>query len=87
MARRGFALLPPEERAEIARLGGLAAHAKGVGHEFTPEEAKEAGRRGGQRTSADRAHMAEIGRRGGLARWNGTAAPIALLDEGSSDEE
>ena len=32
---------------EIARKGGKAAHAKGTAHEWTSEEAREAGRRGG----------------------------------------
>lgn len=36
-----------ERRLEIASMGGKAAHAKGVGHEWTSEEAKTAGRKGG----------------------------------------
>ena len=47
-ARRGFAAMSPEKQKEIASLGGKAAHAKGTAHEFTPEEAREAGRKGGQ---------------------------------------
>lgn len=65
---RGFALIPPERQREIASVGGKAAHEQGRAHEFTPDEAKAAGRRGGKRTSKNREHMAEIGRRGGLAR-------------------
>lgn len=49
----------------IARLGGVAAHQKGTAHEFTSEEARDAGRKGGQRVSSDRNHMIEIGRMGG----------------------
>lgn len=45
---RGFAALPPERRREIARQGGLAAHEAGTAHQFTPEEAREAGRKGGR---------------------------------------
>ena len=63
---------------EIARKGGRAAHEKGTAHEFTSDEAREAGRKGGERVSADRARMAEIGRRGGLisaARRAARAAP------------
>jgi general stress protein YciG len=41
---------------------------RGNAHEFTPEEAREAGRKGGQSVSRDRKHMAEIGRLGGEAR-------------------
>jgi general stress protein YciG len=50
---------------EIARKGGRAAHEKGKAHEFTPDEARAAGRKGGEKVSLNRRHMAEIGRRGG----------------------
>ena len=53
---------------EIARLGGRAAHQRGTAHEFTREEAREAGRKGGVTVSQDREHMAKIGRRGGERR-------------------
>lgn len=46
--QRGFALLTPERRSEIARLGGKAAHFLGVGHEWSSEEAQVAGRKGGK---------------------------------------
>jgi len=45
--KRGFASMNEEKRKEIASRGGKASHAKGTAHEFTPEEAKEAGRKGG----------------------------------------
>jgi general stress protein YciG len=45
---RGFAKMDKEEVREIASKGGKAAHEKGTAHEFTPEEAREAGRKGGQ---------------------------------------
>lgn len=45
---RGFASMDPVKQREIASRGGRAAHAKGTAHEFTPEEAREAGRKGGQ---------------------------------------
>ena len=54
-----------EKQREIARKGGMAAHAKGTAHEFTVEEARNAGRKGGQQISANRMHMREIGRLGG----------------------
>jgi uncharacterized protein len=66
--KRGFAALSPEKQREIARLGGLAAHAQGRAHEFSPEEAREAGRKGGEAVSKDSQHMREIGRLGGKAR-------------------
>jgi general stress protein YciG len=59
--------MDPERQKEIASAGGKAAHAKGSAHEFTGDEAREAGRKGGQSVSRDKTHMAEIGRKGGLA--------------------
>ncbi|MFA6493182.1 MAG: KGG domain-containing protein [Patescibacteria group bacterium] len=44
---KGFARMDPEKQKEIARKGGRAAHAYGGAHEFTSEEARIAGRRGG----------------------------------------
>jgi uncharacterized protein len=63
--KRGFATLDPEQQREIARKGGQAAHGKGTAHEFSSEEARRAGQLGGRAVSANRAHMAEIGRKGG----------------------
>lgn len=40
-----------ERQREIASLGGKAAHEKGTAHEFTSEEAKIAGRKGGKAAS------------------------------------
>ena len=47
LGRQGFASMDPARHAAIARLGGRAAHEWGVAHEWTPEEAKVAGRMGG----------------------------------------
>jgi uncharacterized protein len=65
---RGFASMDPLRQKEIASRGGKAAHEKGTAHEFTPDEAREAGRKGGQKVSQNREHMARIGRLGGQAR-------------------
>jgi general stress protein YciG len=62
---RGFASMDEHRQREIARKGGRAAHEKGKAHEFTPDEARAAGRKGGEKVSVNRKHMAEIGRRGG----------------------
>jgi general stress protein YciG len=64
-SRRGFASMDPEKQRSIASKGGKAAHAKGTAHEFTPDEAREAGRKGGMVVSQNREHMAAIGREGG----------------------
>jgi len=61
----GFASMEENKQREIARKGGMAAHRKGTAHEFTTEEARFAGRKGGQQVSANRSHMIEIGRLGG----------------------
>lgn len=47
-ARRGFASMSQEKQREIASKGGRAAHAKGTAHEWSAEEARQAGRKGGQ---------------------------------------
>lgn len=65
---RGFASMDVGKQREIASRGGRAAHAQGTAHKFSPEEARLAGRKGGERVSGDRAYMASIGRRGGEAR-------------------
>jgi general stress protein YciG len=57
--------MDPEKQRAIASKGGKAAHAKGTAHEFTPDEAREAGRKGGMVVSQNREHMAAIGREGG----------------------
>ena len=44
--RRGFASMSPEKQREIASKGGRAAHEKGTAHEWTPDEARVAGRKG-----------------------------------------
>ena len=46
-ARRGFASMSPEKQREIASKGGRAAHAKGTSHEWSSNEARDAGRKGG----------------------------------------
>jgi uncharacterized protein len=72
---RGFAAMDPAKQREIASKGGKAAHARGLAHEFDTSEAREAGRKGGLIISKDKAHMAEIGRRGGRRR--GTAQAVS----------
>jgi len=67
-SKRGFASMDPAKQREIASKGGRAAHAKGTAHEFTPDEARVAGRKGGEAVSRDRAHMSQIGREGGHSR-------------------
>lgn len=60
--------MDPDKQRAIASKGGRAAHAKGTAHEFDSDEARRAGRKGGETVSQNREHMAAIGRRGGEAR-------------------
>src|SRR6202000_1767603 len=68
-ARRpqGFACLSAEQRAAISSAGGKAAHARGRAHQFTSEEAREAGRKGGRGEparatgAAVREHLIKLG--------------------------
>ncbi len=67
-SRRGFASMDPMRQREIASKGGRAAHEKGTAHEWSANEARAAGRKGGVTVSRDRDHMAAIGREGGESR-------------------
>lgn len=64
---RGFGAIDPELQREIASKGGKAAHSGRTAHQFTSEEARAAGRLGGEVVSRNREHMQEIGRKGGQA--------------------
>lgn len=63
--RRGFAAMDRDRVREIASKGGKAAHAAGTAHQFTSDEARVAGRKGG---------MAPHVRRGGVRRRANNAA-------------
>jgi uncharacterized protein len=82
---RGFAALmqTPEGRAlvsEIARKGGKAAHVAGTAHEFSSDEAREAGRRGGKVTHARRREAQASGASGA------PVAPDSLSEASSSSK-
>jgi general stress protein YciG len=65
-SERGFASMDPEKQREIASKGGKAAHEKGTAHEFTHEEAVEAGRKGGEARSSNSSQgSSESGSSGG----------------------
>jgi uncharacterized protein len=57
--------MSPEKQREIASKGGRAAHQKGTAHEWSSDEAREAGRKGG---------MASRGGRGKLPSSGGSQA-------------
>ena len=71
--RRGFASMSPEKQREIASKGGRAAHQKGTAHEWTSEEARNAGRKGGQIS------------RGGRGRLVDSSGSMTETNEGMSE--
>ena len=58
---RGFASMDRAKQREIASKGGKAAHQKGTAHEWTSEEAREAGRKGGMASHRRRKEGDELG--------------------------
>ena len=78
--RSGFAGMDREKQREIARRGGRAAHQKGTAHQFTADEARAAGRKGGVSVSRDREHMSRIGRAGGLRSRSGERRAVLPLE-------
>jgi uncharacterized protein len=77
--------MDPARQREIASRGGRAAHEKGTAHEWSSDEARNAGRKGGVTVSRDRAHMAAIGREGGESR--SAAAREARMSLRNADRE
>ncbi|MBI3049254.1 MAG: hypothetical protein HYY76_13200 [Acidobacteria bacterium] len=49
--------MSPDKQREIASKGGRAAHEKGTAHEWTPDEARAAGRKGGQISRGGRGRL------------------------------
>ena len=70
-SNRGFASMDPQRQREIASEGGRAAHEKGTAHEFTSEEAREAGRKGGMARSANRRNAMNGGSSGNSGSHGG----------------
>jgi len=80
-SKRGFAAMNSQKQREIARRGGQAAHKKGTAHEFTSDEARIAGHRGGRALSSNRQYMSEIGRKGGHSSAGQRAAKSRQMQE------
>lgn len=62
---RGFAHMDQNKQKSIASQGGKASQQSGNAHHFSGQEAKAAGHKGGHATGSDKAHMQEIGKKGG----------------------
>ena len=73
---RGFASMDRAKQREIASKGGKAAHQKGTAHEWTSEEARDAGRKGG--IASHRRRREQMG--GGATEGTGSST-----DTGGSD--
>jgi len=80
--RRGFASMSPEKQREIASKGGRAAHEKGTAHEWTPDEARAAGRKGGQISRGGRGRLVADS---GEEVNNVGAAPVTGMEPGRAD--
>ena len=59
-SHRGFASMDRDKQRAIAAKGGRAAHASGNAHEFSPAEARVAGRKGGEAKHGDGARHGAI---------------------------
>jgi general stress protein YciG len=79
--RRGFASMSPEKQREIASKGGRAAHEKGTAHEWTPDEARSAGRKGGQISRGGRGRLITAS----PLDVNSYSAPASGVEPGRAD--
>lgn len=62
-----------EKQREIASKGGRAAHQKGTAHEWTSDEARTAGRKGGQVSRGGRGRLREASE--GMSSSMGSSLP------------
>ncbi len=80
-SKRGFASMDNEKQRTIASKGGKAAHTKGTAHEWSSEEARAAGRKGGE-SRGSRNRVLEANSTSGPANFIGE--PTWVSDSGSS---
>ena len=79
---RGFASMERTKQREIASKGGKAAHQKGTAHEWTSEEAREAGRKGGMAS-----HRRKQEQQSGPSNESETENPRDTGDRGAVHDE
>ena len=77
---RGFASMDRAKQREIASKGGKAAHQKGTAHEWTSEEARDAGRKGGIASHRRRREM--LAQTGGGASTNDEQGSVSVSGGG-----
>ena len=84
---RGFASMDRVKQKEIASKGGKAAHQKGTAHEWTSEEAREAGRKGGMASHRRRRELGDDqGITGGSTPGGGLGSTEATERSGGDDD-
>ena len=72
------------KQREIASKGGKAAHQKGTAHEWTSEEAREAGRKGGMASHRRRSEM--VGSQGDENAQNLGSSDMSGRDDSSNEQ-
>ena len=81
---RGFASMDRAKQREIASKGGKAAHQKGTAHEWTSEEAREAGRKGGMASHRRRSEM--TGSQGSEDAQSLESSDLSARDDSSNEQ-
>jgi uncharacterized protein len=74
--------MSPEKQREIASKGGRAAHEKGTAHEWTADEARNAGRKGGQVSRGGRGRLVLPGEPDAVTDLPGSGPAIVGADSG-----
>ena len=82
---RGFASMDRAKQREIASKGGKAAHQKGTAHEWTSEEAREAGRKGGMASHRRRKEMMDP--QGGDTSESSSIGPTDTTERSGGDDQ
>ncbi len=70
--------MSPEKQRESASKGGRAAHEKGTAHEWTADEARNAGRKGGQVSRGGRGRLV-------IPPTDTASSPVTGADAASSE--
>ena len=81
---RGFASMDRAKQREIASKGGKAAHQKGTAHEWTSEEARDAGRKGG--IASHRRRREQLGGSDGEEMPSPATANVSVSEESDRTE-
>ena len=84
---RGFASMDRSKQREIASKGGKAAHQKGTAHEWTSEEARDAGRKGGLASHKRRREQMLTGSGTEGSQVSSESSESAARSEGSTTGE